>query len=280
MGVFKKFLIADYLAENLVNRVFDTPGLYTGMETLIGVWAYAFQLYYDFSGYTDLAIGSAMLLGIKLPENFNRPYTARNISDFWRRWHITLSNWLRDYLYFSLPGLRGSRWKRYRNAAITALLGGLWHGASWTFVCWGAMHGAAVGMNHWWIARRQRLGRAPSDSAVVRVCCWVTMYVFICVTWVLFRAQSFRAAGIVLRKMSGLAPGGIVWFYSPLAMVLPLVIGAHLIGVLAPCRSNRISGPYVLLPGGFRGAFLATAWLLALVLFGATKASPFIYFQF
>ena len=126
LGLLKKFMIADYLAENLVNRVFDTPGLYTGMETFIGVWAFAFQLYYDFSGYTDIAIGSAMLLGIRLPENFNRPYTALNISDFWRRWHITLSNWLRDYLYFSLPGLR-SKWKifTYINLTLTMVLGGL-----------------------------------------------------------------------------------------------------------------------------------------------------------
>src|SRR5207302_8651920 len=120
LGLIKKLLIADYLADNLVNRVFDLPKLYSGTETLIAVYAYAFQLYYDFSGYTDIAIGSALLLGIKLPANFNRPYAAENIADFWRRWAITLSNWLRDYLYFSLPGLR-ARWKifTYMNLVIT-----------------------------------------------------------------------------------------------------------------------------------------------------------------
>ena len=110
LGLSKKLLIADYLADNLVNRIFDLPKMYSGFEVLIGVYGYALQLYYDFSGYTDIAIGSALLLGLKLPQNFNAPYQAENIADFWRRWHISLSNWLRDYLYFSLPGLR-SKWK-------------------------------------------------------------------------------------------------------------------------------------------------------------------------
>src|SRR5271170_1805211 len=133
LGLVKKLLIADYLAENLINRVFDLPKLYSGTEVLLGVYGYALQLYYDFSGYTDIAIGSALLLGIKLPINFNRPYAAQNIADFWRRWHITLSNWLRDYLYFSLPGKR-VKWLTYFNLFLTMVIGGLWHGAGWTFV--------------------------------------------------------------------------------------------------------------------------------------------------
>ena len=134
LGLIKKLLIADYLADNLVNRVFDLPKLYSGFEVLIGVYGYAVQLYYDFSGYSDIAIGSALLLGLKLPVNFNRPYESENIADFWRRWHISLSSWLRDYLYFSLPGLR-SKWKifTYSNLVITMLLGGLWHGAKLEF---------------------------------------------------------------------------------------------------------------------------------------------------
>src|SRR5882672_683376 len=145
VGLTKKLLIADYLADNLVNRVFDLPKLYTGAETLIAVYAYALQLYYDFSGYTDIAIGSALLLAIRLPPNFNMPYAAENIADFWRRWHISLSNWLRDYLYFSLPGLR-SKWKvfTYSNLILTMTIGGLWHGASWTFAIWGLLHGAGL----------------------------------------------------------------------------------------------------------------------------------------
>ena len=146
LGLIKKLMIADYLGGNLVNRVFDFPNLYTGAENLIAVYAYTLQLFYDFSGYTDIAIGSALLLGIKLPANFNMPYAAHNIADFWRRWHITFSNWLRDYLYFSLPGLR-SKWKifTYMNLLITMVLGGLWHGQSWNFVVWGVIHGARSG---------------------------------------------------------------------------------------------------------------------------------------
>src|SRR5580698_1111109 len=161
LGLVKKLLIADFLAEALVNRVFDLPKLYSGAEVLAGVYGYALQLYYDFSGYTDIAIGSALVLGITLPPNFNRPYAAQNISDFWRRWHMSFSHWLRDYLYFSLPGLR-SRWKifAYLNLVITMMLGGLWHGAGWTFLVWGAWHGVGLAGHRWWQALRGK--RKPS----------------------------------------------------------------------------------------------------------------------
>ena len=151
LGLVKKLLIADCLGETLVNRVFDLPRLYSGAEVLIGVYAYALQLYYDFSGYTDIAIGSALLLGIKLPPNFNRPTPRQNIADFWRRWHISFSNWLRDYLYFSLPGLR-SRWKifAYLNLMITMVLGGLWHGASWTSASGACCTAWTWRVTRWW----------------------------------------------------------------------------------------------------------------------------------
>src|SRR6266581_2019701 len=151
VGLTKKLLIADYLADNLVNRVFVFLNVSAATETLVAVYAYALQLYYDFSGYTDIALGSALLLAIKLPPNFNMPYAAENIADFWRRWHISLSNWLRDYLYFSLPGLR-SKWKifTYWNLILTMLLGGLWHGASWNFVIWGLLHGTGLAATRAW----------------------------------------------------------------------------------------------------------------------------------
>src|SRR5690606_24724059 len=123
--------------------IFDFPKLYTGFEVLVAVYSYAFQLYYDFSGYTDVAIGSALLLGLKLPPNFNAPYSAANLSDFWRRWHITLSNWLRDYVYFSFPGLRG-KLMPYLALIATMLVGGVWHGNSWNFFIWGALHGVGL----------------------------------------------------------------------------------------------------------------------------------------
>ncbi|HXN45718.1 MAG TPA: MBOAT family O-acyltransferase, partial [Bryobacteraceae bacterium] len=145
MGVMKRFLIADFLADHLVNRVFDTPKLYSSTEVLAALYGYAFQLYYDFSGYTDIALGSALLIGVTLPANFRRPYSALNVADFWRRWHISLSNWLRDYVYFSLPGLR-SRWKAlaYVNLIVTMAIGGLWHGPNWPFLIWGLLHGLGL----------------------------------------------------------------------------------------------------------------------------------------
>jgi alginate O-acetyltransferase complex protein AlgI len=308
LGLTKKLLIADQMAV-LVDPVFAEPGVYSPLTVWSAVIAYSLEIYCDFSGYSDMAIGMSKIIGIDLPENFNMPYLAQSPIEFWRRWHMTLTNWLRDYLYFSLPGLRSSRWHRYRNAAFTALLGGLWHGAGWTFVSWGALHGLAVMANHWWIARRRRLGREPSQSVAVRVSCWLATYLFLCFTWVVFRSPSLRMAGTMLHKMVGLFPGGIEWFYSPLPMVLLIVIAGHAIGIVAARRGaavhrarkipppawiasiyNRararfaihpLSGVYVLLPlPGFIGAFLAASWVLALLLFAATGANPFIYFQF
>jgi alginate O-acetyltransferase complex protein AlgI len=307
LGLTKKLLIADQMSV-LVDPIFADPGVYSPLTVWSAVIAYSLEIYCDFSGYSDMAVGMSKIIGIDLPENFNMPYLAQSPIEFWRRWHITLTNWLRDYLYFSLPGLRSKGWHRYRNAAITALLGGLWHGAGWTFVTWGALHGLAVGANHWWIARRRRLQREPSRSVSVRLSCWLATYLFLCATWVVFRSPSLHGAGTMLRKMAGLSPGGIEWFYSPLPMVLPIVIAAHAIGIVAARRAvirgarkippprriasiyeraracfaiHPLSGVYVLLPlPGFIGAFLAASWVLALLLFGAIGSNPFIYFQF
>src|SRR5580693_1148163 len=215
LGLTKKLVVADQMAP-FVDAVFADSRAYSSFTVWSAVIAYSLQIYCDFSGYSDIAIGMSKIIGIDLPENFNMPYLALSPIEFWRRWHITLTKWLRDYLYFSLPGLRKSRWSRYRNAGITALLGGLWHGAGWTFVCWGALHGLGIAANHWWIARRQRLGHAPKQSLPIQASCWLATYIFVCVTWVLFRSQSFAVAATMLHKMSGLAPGGISWFYSPL----------------------------------------------------------------
>ncbi len=310
LGLTKKLLIADQLAV-FVDPVFADVGVYSPLTVWSAVIGYSLQIYCDFSGYSDMAIGMSHIIGIDLPENFNMPYLALSPIEFWRRWHITLSRWLRDYLYYALPGQRAGGWNRYRNAAITVLLGGLWHGANWTFVYWGALHGLALGVNHWWIRRRARQGRMANQSAGVRLACWLATYLFICVTWVLFRSPSLPVALSVLRKMSGLAPGGIQWFYSPLLLVLPLVTAGHLIGIAAArragmarghrrvspsawaasiyararvpfvARSRFLSGIYVLLPlPGFAGAFLGTVWMLLLVLFCATGVHPFVYFQF
>ena len=306
LGVTKKLLIADQMAI-FVDPVFAAPKNYSPFTVWSAVIAYSLQIYCDFSGYSDMAIGVSKIIGIDLPENFNMPYLALSPVDFWRRWHISLSTWSRDYLYLSLPA--GKPWDRYRNAGITFLLSGLWHGASWTFVCWGGLHGLALATSRWWSARRARMGRVPSTSIGVRFACWLTTYVFVCTTWVLFRAQSFPTALQMLRKMAGLSPGGIAWLYSPLLMVLPIVIVAHVVGILAArgalptgsgrkvhppawaslyanarasfiVRSSRLSGIYVLMKPSFWSAFLIASWVLAVLLFGATGSNPFVYFQF
>jgi D-alanyl-lipoteichoic acid acyltransferase DltB (MBOAT superfamily) len=170
-GLIKKVVIADLLATRLVDPVFDAPRAHSGQESLAAIYGYAVQIYCDFSAYTDMAIGLALLLGFRFPQNFNRPYTADSLQDFWRRWHMTLSRWLRDYVYVPLGGNRGSRLKTYRNIMITMLLGGLWHGASWSFVVWGGMHGTGLVYERWRRDRgvRRRSGHAPPDDAPVLV---------------------------------------------------------------------------------------------------------------
>src|SRR5436190_11792641 len=165
VGIAKKALIADFLARTLVDRVFDTPNLYSGLEVLTGVYAYSLQIYYDFSGYTDVARGVGMLLGIHLPANFNRPYAAADLTDFWRRWHMSFSNWLRDYLFFSLPGTR-TRLMPYLNLVITMVVAGLWHGVSATFALWGLSHGIGLAATRAWWALR---GRSTTDTRMARL---------------------------------------------------------------------------------------------------------------
>ena len=154
-GLVKKMLIADYLATHIVNGVFTTPGQYSSLEVLLGIIGYSVQIYCDFSAYADIAIGISLLLGFELPDNFDAPYTARSVQEFWRRWHMTLSRWLRDYLYIPLGGNRRGRTRTYVNIMLTMLLGGLWHGAGWTFVFWGFLYGAALVVEHLRLDRRK-----------------------------------------------------------------------------------------------------------------------------
>jgi D-alanyl-lipoteichoic acid acyltransferase DltB (MBOAT superfamily) len=163
-GLFKKVVIANYLATAIVDPVFVAPGQHTNWELLVGAWAYAVQIYADFSGYTDIAIGIALLMGVRFPDNFDQPYSSRTIQEFWRRWHMTLSRWLRDYLYIPLGGNRGGPRAEYRNLFLTMLLGGLWHGASWTFVIWGAYHGVGLAVERRHAVHRQELEQARAGG--------------------------------------------------------------------------------------------------------------------
>lgn len=226
LGLTKKIAIANFLANNLVDRVFDQPQLYSSVETLAAIYAYSLQIYCDFSGYTDIAIGSAMLLGFKLPDNFNSPYRAHSLVDFWRRWHITLSDWLRDYVFVSIGGLRKRRINLYRNLVLTMLIAGLWHGAAWTFVLWGGLHGLGLSVNHWWEAHRRERRRKPSQQWWIRLACLVATFNFVSLGWVLFRAGSLRQTGEVVRRLGSMqfTTGNLA---TPVVIVLALGYVAH-----------------------------------------------------
>ena len=207
LGLFKKVVLADGVAAYAtpVFAAADSGELITFFEAWAGALAYTFQLYFDFSGYSDMAIGIARMFNIHLPLNFNSPYKAVNIIEFWRRWHMTLSRFLRDYLYFPLGGNRRGMPRRYVNLMITMLLGGLWHGAGWTFVAWGFMHGIFLVINHAWHGIRRFFGSAPGSLGFPgRSVAWLVTFLSVVVSWVMFRAESFAGATGILQGMSGM----------------------------------------------------------------------------
>jgi alginate O-acetyltransferase complex protein AlgI len=201
VGLLKKVAIGDYLALNLIDRTFDGPLGYSALECYVAAVGYSVQIYCDFSGYTDIAIGSALLLGVRFPKNFDAPYKAHHLVDFWRRWHISLSTWLRDYLYIPLGGSRRGPARTYLNLIVTMLLGGLWHGANWTFVAWGGLHGLGLA-----VTRLVRGDRNPSEarSHLSRVLGVVLTFHFVTATWILFRADSFGAAWAFFGRLTTL----------------------------------------------------------------------------
>jgi D-alanyl-lipoteichoic acid acyltransferase DltB (MBOAT superfamily) len=270
-GLAKKVLIADTLAVAIVDPVYAEPGAWSGAANLLATYAYALQIYCDFSGYSDAAIGSAKLLGLELPINFNRPYLAVNIRDFWARWHISLSTWLRDYLYVPLGGNRKGQWLTYRNLAITMLLGGLWHGAAWNFVLWGAFHGGWLMTNRWLFGGGAKPAEAPLAERIARR---ALTFHLVCVGWVLFRAANAFEAATVLGRIVTWAPGR---FEAGPLVWAPLAIGFAL-HWLNPAWLARLERRFVDSPGAVQGAAYATMILL-LVAAGGVE-TPFIYFQF
>jgi alginate O-acetyltransferase complex protein AlgI len=277
-GLLKKVVIADQLALNLVDRVFERPENYSALEVLAGVYGYAVQIYCDFSGYTDIAIGSALLLGIRFPKNFDSPYKAANLSDFWRRWHISLSTWLRDYLYIPLGGNRGSELKTYRNLMLTMLLGGLWHGANWTFVFWGFLHGAGLAVTRAYQRARglSRGSETPSGAGWIghAVAVFITFH-YVCLAWVFFRAPTFKQAWLVLKQI-----GTLTTFHPNLPPVvlalLAIGLGAH---YTPKGAYDGIRHRFADLPAPVQGALL---FLVAVILHESASAAavPFVYFQF
>jgi alginate O-acetyltransferase complex protein AlgI len=267
VGLMKKALIADLLAVNLVDRVFDTPARYTAAELLAGVYGYALQIYCDFSAYSDIAIGSALLLGLTLPQNFDLPYRSRSLTEFWRRWHMSLSSWLRDYLFFSIGGSRAP----YRNLVLTMLLAGLWHGPAWTFVAWGGMHGLGLAATRAYHAvRRERPLPAPLQALTA-----LATFHFVCLSWIFFRAPSFGRAWEVLGGLATLT-GGTANISPMLWAVLAAGFATH----LAPRRLFAgVEQLVVRLPGAAQAALLV-ATVVAVRWIGSTAVVPFIYFQF
>ncbi|MEM8924520.1 MAG: MBOAT family protein [Actinomycetota bacterium] len=272
IGLVKKVVISSYLATNLVDPVFDVPGDHTRFEVLLAIYGYAIQIYADFSGYTDIAIGCALLLGFRFPANFDAPYRALSLRDFWRRWHISLSSWLRDYLYIPLGGDRRGRLLTGRNLAITMVLGGLWHGAAWTFVAWGAMHAALLAgeriMSHLW----RPIG---FPERAVRASQWFVTFHLVCASWVFFRADTIgQAVDVFGRLIDGTgAP-------STITVTIVAVIALSLAAQFVP---RETSARWQMAFNGVNPALQVVIGALALTTIdslGPEGVAPFIYFQF
>ncbi|MCS7006970.1 MAG: MBOAT family protein [Gaiellaceae bacterium] len=273
-GLFMKVVIANHLGAGIVDEVFGAPRLHSSAEVLVAVYAYAAQIYADFFGYTSIAIGVALLLGFTFPQNFDAPYTATSITDFWRRWHMTLSRWLRDYLYIPLGGNRGGRLLTYRNLMLTMLLGGLWHGAGWTFVAWGGIHGAALVLERWWRGRPGHVERPP--TAWRRAWQRLATFHVVCLAWIFFRADSFSDAWAVIAQL-------VSAWGEPSPLVTSGVLAAIGVGIGSQYLPRRIPlwlmARFSRLPVPAQAALCSVA-LLVIHALGPEGVAPFIYFQF
>jgi D-alanyl-lipoteichoic acid acyltransferase DltB (MBOAT superfamily) len=265
-GLVKKVVIADFLARSVVDPVFAVPEAYGAPDAWAALLGYAVQIYCDFSGYTDIAIGLALLMGFVFPQNFDRPYRSRTVREFWRRWHMTLSRYLRDFVYIPLGGNRGGPWRTARNLLLTMLLGGLWHGAAWGFVLWGGLHGAALTVEH---ALRGRGPRLPAGVA------WLTTSVFVILAWIPFRAPNLDTAWAFAHRL--IVPGPSTLLSSRVAVAIAGVLALQLLPErpLDAIRDRLIA----IRPVALGGALATTVALVAASVPGHA-VPPFIYFQF
>ncbi len=279
-GLFKKAIISNYISLNFVDRVFDSPTLYTGLENLFAVYGYALQIYCDFSGYSDMAIGLALLLGFHFNINFDSPYQSLNITEFWRRWHISLSTWLKDYLYISLGGNRKGKFRTYVNLLITMLLGGFWHGASVRFILWGAMHGAALALHKYFNSLTLTKILDKRWVKLSNILGWFITFHFVCFCWIFFRATSMDVAGSMIEQIFtnfslSILPE-FIWGYRFVVGLMLLGYGLHFV----PKQEELLVQKTVIeMPRFAQAAIIATIILLVI----QTKSSaiqPFIYFQF
>ena len=275
-GLFKKVVISSYLADVIVQDVFANPASYSSLDIIIGVYAYAIQIYADFSGYTDIAIGVALLLGFRFPQNFDSPYRAKSLQDFWHRWHITLSAWLRDYLYIPLGGNRGTSRRLYINLMLTMILGGLWHGNKGTFLVWGLIHGLALVLERIISERfnESQIGTRFS-SRIWSLIRWMITFHVVCLAWIFFRAPS---VGDALSMLGGLFSFrfGVELVTSTLLLVILGAIGMQFLSKEVreafQAKANGVSAP--------NQAVLFALGLVFIDWLGPDGVAPFIYFQF
>lgn len=275
VGIVKKAVIADYIAQ-FNDLIFNDPSLYSGLQTLMGVLGYTMQIYCDFSGYSDMAIGIALIMGFKLAINFDSPYQSRNLTEFWRRWHISLSSWLRDYVYIPLGGNRKGTVRTYVNNFLTMLIGGLWHGAAWKFIFWGAMHGVGLAVHK---ACKPFLFKIPDTFLSVFIS-WLITFIYVSILWVFFRASSFQDSVMIVRNIfidfdiaqfPQFFQARMIWCFMMIALVI-----MHFIPQKWADRCQLI--------------FVKSPWIIKLVIFLVTvqlviefmssEVVPFIYFQF
>ncbi|HOW56210.1 MAG TPA: MBOAT family O-acyltransferase [Syntrophorhabdaceae bacterium] len=280
MGIFKKLVIADTLGTYCVDRVFDSPLMFSGIENLLAVYCYMLQIYCDFSGYTDIAIGVALMMGFQLPGNFDLPYHALNISEFWRRWHMSLSRWFRDYLYIPLGGNRCGIWRQCFNVIATMLLCGLWHGPSWTFVFWGLLHGAALAVHGSFKRIVPRFGLSGRAAVPCRMACWFVTFNFVAFCWIFFRASSVEEAFNVIRQVVSsfdiaLLPSLVSGYKSVIALLL-VGYGLYFLPGSVDAMGRRIIART---PLAVQSLMLAAViWLAIQVRSG--EAQSFIYLRF
>jgi D-alanyl-lipoteichoic acid acyltransferase DltB (MBOAT superfamily) len=274
-GLFKKAVISDYISANFVDRVFDSPLQYTGLENLFGIYGYAMQIFCDFSGYSDMAIGIALLMGFHFPINFDSPYQSLSITEFWRRWHISLSSWLRDYLYIPLGGNRKGRVRTYVNLFLTMLLGGLWHGAATRFIIWGGLHGLFLGVERFW---KEINPRKP--SRLRRILGGLLTFHLVCFCWIFFRAQDLNTVQAILSQIAyNFQPQILVDFMDGYAGVLFWMAVGYALHFLPKQMEDAAQGFVTRLPLPAK-ALLITMVVALVMQVKSAEVQPFIYFQF
>lgn len=275
VGIVKKALIADYIAQ-YNDLIFNNPELYTGVQTLMGVVGYTMQIYCDFSGYSDMAIGIALILGFRLGLNFDSPYQSRNLTEFWRRWHISLSSWLRDYVYIPLGGNRKGTVRTYVNNFLTMLIGGLWHGAAWKFVFWGAMHGVGLAVHK---ACKPVLEKIPDNFITIPIF-WAVTFIYVSLLWVFFRAEDFESSVLIIQNIfTDFHWNQVPQFFDARPVWCIMMVALVIFHFVPQSWADSV-----------QMAFIKMSWILKLIVFMivvqlviefmSEEVAPFIYFQF